>query len=220
MQKNYAKIIAYWDNIFDEEEIGIPTNSKIGIDKLDQAMDWLCEDANSIIDFGCGNGRLCFFAAMRGVKRLLGLDLSERAINKALRSSMLLLEQGIHFKRGGVYELQMVESQSFDGAILSNIIDNLYLDDAEKVLSEIARILKPSRKVFLKVNSWLTPEEIKVNGIKVLEGDMLDDGLLLLNKTTEEWKNIFGRYFVIENYEEVYYPKFDQTNRIFYLKKK
>ena len=133
---------------------------------------------------------------------------------------MLLPEQEMRFERGGVYELQMVESQSFDGAILSNIIDNLYLDDAEKVLSEIARILKPSRKVFLKVNSWLTPEEIKVNGIKVLEGDLFDDGLLLLNKTTEEWKNIFGRYFVIENYEEVYYPKFDQINRVFYLKKK
>lgn len=220
MQKNYAKIIAYWDYIFDEEEIGIPTNSKIGIDKLNNAMDWLCDDSKSIIDFGCGNGSLCFFAAMRGVKHLLGLDLSEIAINKALRSSMLLPEQEMRFERGGVYELQMVESQSFDGAILSNIIDNLYPDDAEKVLFEIARILKPSGKVFLKVNSWLTPEEIKANGIKVLEGDMLDDGLLLLNKTTEEWKKIFNRDFVVENHEEVYYPKFDQTNRIFYLHKK
>ena len=133
---------------------------------------------------------------------------------------MLLPEEEMHFERGGVYELQMVESQSFDGAILSNIIDNLYPDDAEKVLFEIARILKPSGKVFLKVNSWLTPEEIKVNGIKVLEGDMLDDGLLLLNKTTEEWKKIFNRYFVVENHEEVYYPKFDQTNRVYYLIKK
>ena len=220
MQNRYGKMIAYWDTIFDKEEISIPVNSKIGIDKLDKALDWLCEDSNSIIDFGCGNGRLCFSAAMRGVKHLLGIDLSERAINKALISAMLIPDQEIRFEHGDVYDLQSVESQSFDGAIMSNVIDNLYPDDAEKVLFEIARILKPFGKVFLKVNSWLTPEEIKVNQIEVLEGDLLDDGLLLLNKTTEEWKTIFGRYFIVENFEELYYPEFDQTNRIFYLKVK
>jgi len=53
----------------------------------------------------------------------------------------------------------------------------------------------------------------------VNEGNLLDDGLLLWNNTTEAWRKILERYFRIERYEEIYYPEHEQTNRLFLVGK-
>ncbi|WP_294344043.1 hypothetical protein [uncultured Clostridium sp.] len=57
--------------------------------------------------------------------------------------------------------------------------------------------------------------EIECN-IKVVNDNLLDDGLLLLNYTTEEWKRFFKEKFNIKRYEEIGYPKYGQYARMFF----
>ncbi|MFL0253319.1 hypothetical protein ACJDT4_23205 [Clostridium neuense] len=56
--------------------------------------------------------------------------------------------------------------------------------------------------------------------MKVIKGNLLDDGLILLNNTTEEWTKLFKRKFEIEHYEEIYYPQYEQYNRMFWIVKR
>lgn len=46
---------------------------------------------------------------------------------------------------------------------------------------------------------------------------MLDDGLYLWNQTAEEWRGLLENYFSVVEYKEIYYPEYDQYNRLFLL---
>jgi hypothetical protein len=58
-------------------------------------------------------------------------------------------------------------------------LDNLYPEDAETLLRECARLLKPGGKALIKLNPYLTKQQIKDWEIKVIEGSLLDDGYCL-----------------------------------------
>ncbi len=123
------------------------------------------------------------------------------------------------FHQGGVEALSPFSEASFDAIILSNILDNLYPEDAMLLLDECARILKTGGKVLVKLNSYLSQEQISEWKIKTIAGNLLDDGLLLWNNSTEHWREILTGHFVIEREGEVYYKEHEQTNRLFYLLK-
>ena len=123
------------------------------------------------------------------------------------------------FRLGGVERLCELAPCSLDAAVLSNILDNLYPKDAEKAIFECARVLKPDGKALVKLNDYVTEQQIIDWKIKVIEGRLLDDGMLLWNKTCEQWRALLERFFVVERYEEIYYPEHEQKNRMFLLRK-
>ena len=125
-----------------------------------------------------------------------------------------------HFIQGSIEALEEMADLSLDAIILSNILDNLYPEDVEILIREVQRILRNRGKLLIKLNSLITPERIIEWDIKVIKDNLLDDGLILLNNTTEEWENLLRRYFNIINYNKIYYPKFNQSNRMFWLTKK
>lgn len=69
----------------------------------------------------------------------------------------------------------------------------------------------------MKLNPFLTDNKIKEWNIKIIDKNLLDDGLYLWNQTTEEWSALFLKYFSIVEYNEIYYPEHDQYNRLFLL---
>jgi arsenite methyltransferase len=103
--------------------------------------------------------------------------------------------------------------------ILSNILDNLYPQDVYLVLQEVNRILKVNGKVLVKLNPFITEPQIEEWQFKIIADDLLDDGFILLNKTTNEWEEILTSYFSIHNYSEIVFPKQAQMNRLFLLLK-
>ena len=107
-------------------------------------------------------------------------------------------------------ELETIADEAFDGVVLSNIIDNLIPQDAIKVLTEVKRILKIDGKVLVKLNPFLTDNQINEWNIKIIENNFLDDGLYLWNQSTEEWIRLLENYFRILECKEIYYPEFDQ----------
>lgn len=52
----YDKNINYWNDVFSKFEAKQVTSKSVGHSDLDNALDWLCEDSNSILDFGWAMG--------------------------------------------------------------------------------------------------------------------------------------------------------------------
>lgn len=215
MYSKYDKCINQWDKIFSREVPKVPQSSSGGNETLDKGIKWLCAGTEKIVDFGCGNGTFLFLCALNGSKIHIGIDLSQEAVISAQKRREQMKVGEFYFSQGGVDKLKEIEDSSIDGVVLSNIIDNLYPDDAETLLNEVKRILKDKGKVLVKLNPYLTEEKIKEWDIKVIKDNLLDDGLILWNNTTEQWTNFLGKAFNIENYEEVYYPEYEQYNRMF-----
>ncbi|MEA4913300.1 MAG: class I SAM-dependent methyltransferase [Christensenella sp.] len=201
------------------EDATVPGQGTSGNAALDEAIAWLCGGTDRVLDFGCGNGVMQFLCAQNGTRDHVGIDLSDEAILCAQRKAAHMSAGVYRFERGGVEAFSKYPNESFDAVILSNIVDNLFPEDATQLISESARVLKAGGKVLVKLNPYLTQEQIAVWNIKAISGNLLDDGLILWNNTTEEWRDLFTPHFTVYQQEEVYYPEYKQTNRLFYLVK-
>jgi|SRR5690554_4943018 len=220
MNNKYDKCVNEWNNIFSKEIPNVPTKSTSGNETLDKGIRWICNGAEKILDFGCGNGTMLFLCAINGTKLNIGIDLSEKAIEVAEKRAEQMTQGEFDFSQGGIDKLKNIDDSEVDAVILSNIIDNLYPDDAEVLMNEVERVLKENGKVLVKVNPYVTTEQISEWNIKVVKDNLLDDGLILWNNTTDEWIKFFERKFDIRQYEEIYYPEYEQYNRMFWLVKR
>lgn len=219
MNEIYDKCVRQWDRIFEEAGCHTPTLPDTGIPDLNEALDWLCDKTSTVLDFGCGNGTLLFLCALRGTKRHIGIDLSAAGIHAAKQSAGQMMTGQYFFLHGGIEQLHKIEDESFDAIILSNILDNLAPEDSQTLIGESFRVLKPGGRVLVKLNPHLSKEEISRFDIRIISGDFLDDGLYLLNYTTEQWRAQLSPLFTIEQEMTVFFAQADQTNRIFLLKK-
>ena len=219
MTRNYNNAIKAWDEIFAAKGDTVPTKPSTGIEAFDSGLEWLCEGSDRILDFGCGDGTLLFICALMGTQYHIGVDLSEKAIEKANIRKEKFSQGAFDFIWGGAEKLKTIESASLDAVILSNIIDNLYPQDMELVLHEVHRVLKDGGKALVKLNPFITEAQIEEWQIKIIEDDLLDDGFILLNKTDQEWQAILSQYFIIHEETTIVYPEQKQTNRLFLLVK-
>lgn len=219
---DYERVLAVWDGIYASESADKIKSPSLNNAELDIALDWLCSGTTSknVLDFGCGNGVMLIKCALRGTKKHTGIDLSETAI--ALAQEMAKANPGAEydFLCGDVAALESLGSNSFDAVILANILDNLYPDDAQALLHEIHRLTKNDGKILIKLNPHLSEENIKDWNIRVIEGDLLDDGLLLWNLSRAQLDSLFEPYFTLEEYKDVYYPEHNQFNRLFLMRNK
>lgn len=218
--RDYQRCMDHWNAVFAMEDPIPPRQADTGNVALNQGLDWLCQGADRLLDFGCGNGVLLLYCALRGAKELWGVDLSPDGIaNARLRFQRAELEQ-FHLLQGGVDALAPLAPDSFDAVLLSNILDNLYPQDALELLAQSRRMLRPGGRILIKLNPWLSPEQIRAWGIQVLEGNLLDDGLLLWNNTDDQWRALIDEHFTIQAFSLLHYPEFDQVNRLILAKKR
>ena len=216
----YAKCIGFWNEVFAREVPVFPKAAKTGIEEFDAGIAWLADGLESVVDFGCGNGTLLFICRNLGTKTHIGIDLSEQAIKSAVERSRAVQNENFSFINGGTEQLKRIADNSVDAAILSNILDNLYPDDAVSALDEIHRLLKSGGKLLVKLNPFLSEKQIKEWNIKTIEGNLLDDGLLLWNNTDAEWERLFKEKFSTVAKKEIYYKEAEQINRMYLLLKK
>ena len=209
----YAKCIGFWNEVFAQEVPVFPKAAKTGIEEFDAGIAWLADGSESVVDFGCGNGTLLFICRNFGTKTHIGIDLSEQAIKSAVERSRAVQNENFSFINGGTEQLKRIADNSVDSAILSNILDNLYPDDAVSAIDEIHRLL-------IKLNPFLSEKQIKEWNIKTIEGNLLDDGLLLWNNTDAEWERLFKEKFSTVAKKEIYYKEAEQINRMYLLLKK
>lgn len=139
---DYQRCIAFWDQVFSKESDALPKEAATGNEALDRALFWLCEGSSRVLDFGCGNGSMLFLCAKNGTSEQIGIDLSQEAISCAKRKAKHAQTGTFSFQQGGVELLSSIPDASLDAIILSNIVDNLYPEDARRLLDECARISK------------------------------------------------------------------------------
>ncbi len=164
---NYKDISMYWDAVFD----GAPkftVDTKIPYPGIIDGLKWLGDNAKHVLDFGCGNGKALMVSEKFGVKSGLGIDISARGIETAsavVKDSKL--DGRFSFENGGLESLENLEADVFDGAILFNILDNLYPDDAKHLIESLSRVLKKGASVLVKLNPVY--EEAVLKRMKTLE---------------------------------------------------
>lgn len=219
---NYNDIGMYWDAVFD----GAPkftVDTKIPYPEIVDGIKWLGENADHVLDFGCGNGKALIVSAKLGVKSGLGVDISARGVEKAnevIKGTKI--EDDFSFIQGGIEALSEMEADSFDGAILFNILDNLYPDDAKLLIDELGRVLKKGASVLLKLNPVYEQSVFEEDDEfrKVAEDCYEEEsGLLFWNMDETIINEILEGHFEYVDGYDIEMTDFDTVNRMYWLKK-
>lgn len=154
-----AKSIGY-----SEEEISSAPEANLGLGCGNPTALASIKEGDTVLDLGSGAGFDCFLAVKRvGIKgKVIGVDFSEKMIEKAELNAKKLGHNNIVFLLGDIEELP-IEDNSVD-VIISNCVINLAPDKA-KVFSEAQRVLKSGGKMFVSDIVLLEEisEEIKNN---------------------------------------------------------
>jgi ubiquinone/menaquinone biosynthesis C-methylase UbiE len=220
MTEDYTTTSEYWDEIFDATPLYDPSN-KLPYESLEASIKWVADGSKNVLDFGCGNGKVTLRSLSYGTQKVYGIDLSSSAIDVANKVSKANNLQGkAEFHSGSLDKLIEFDDCSLDSVILYNIVDNLTPQDGKALLEEIHRIVSPNGKILIKLNPLLTNEQIVEYELESIEGNFFKEpsGIYLWNQTNDEWKSLFERYFTVEKYEEILFPEYEMTNRMFYLR--
>lgn len=215
----YANTINFWDKFYNPRLSYNPSES-IPIVEIEDGLRFLSENCTSVIDYGCGHGKALLRSLSYGINEGCGIDISPNAINLAKRiSKRHNLTEKVNFIRGGIDTLTSIDNQSYDGAILFNILDNIKKEDGQTLIRELHRILIDSGHVLLKLNSCLTKEECKMYDLDEVDPNFYIDtvGTFLWNISDSELDKLIDHYFKIEKRFTI--DQNNSTNRLYYLKK-
>jgi SAM-dependent methyltransferase len=106
-------------------------------DKLFSQIRDLVSHQSTIIDVGCGTGRLEFFLADK-CRALLGIDLSKRNIDRAKKTLLKYPDERISFQHSNPEEVIKSGNSKFDYAILTYVIHEVIEDERINLLREIS----------------------------------------------------------------------------------
>ena len=130
------------------------------------------QPGDKVLDACCGTGDLAV-AALRAGATVIGLDFSERMLERARRKS-----SDVEWVRGDAQQLPF-EDASFDAATVGFGVRNL--DDLERGLGELRRVLRPGGRVAIleitKPSGLLAPfYRLWFDGLVPLLGKILPGG--------------------------------------------
>ncbi|MFW5946686.1 MAG: class I SAM-dependent methyltransferase [Candidatus Natronoplasma sp.] len=218
---SYQKTVEFWNDIFSKESSDFDHRENFPFEEIEKCLDWLISDGDSVIDFGCGNGKLLMRCLAKGAERGVGIDISPEGIENGKK---LAKKNGIDDRTemlvGDVVDLEKYDDNEFDVGILSNVIDNLTPEDSRRLIEEFKRVIKPGGKIFLKLNDHMESEELEgYNAEKISENFYREEsGIYLWNLKDEDVKELLGEDLTIVDKKDVEFEEHDQINRLFYVK--
>ena len=101
-----------------------------------------------VLDIGCGLGTVSLYIANKG-NEVLGIDISEKALDAAQRSADFLGVENITFQAGDFFDAEFQEK--FDFVIAIGVLEHL-VDDS-KALWRINQLMNPGAILYLMVTS-------------------------------------------------------------------
>ena len=131
---------AYGDRFWSELD---PPWTQATNDDVRFVMDHLRPTVGSkLVDLGCGSGCFLRQAARDHSQHIVGIDANPMAIRLA-KERCAGFQDKISFQAGDIGETGF-DTAMFDGAVSLDVL--LFVPDKEKVLREVARILKPGAR--------------------------------------------------------------------------
>jgi len=103
-------------------------------------------DMDYVLDDGCGGGRYTIGLKNLGFKKIVGLDISQDAIDFAKK--MNPYPEEVSFIQGSALDLPF-EDETFDFVFCNGVLH--HTTDTEKGIKEIYRVLKPNGKCWLYI---------------------------------------------------------------------
>ncbi len=93
------------------------THTSAGLKKRDGIISGLIEPESSVLDLGCGDGRLLEFLQQTKKSRVLGIDISDEALKVAKN-------RGVPVVKADITSASFVISQEYDYIILSEVLEH------------------------------------------------------------------------------------------------
>lgn len=177
-------------------------------------------NCGNVLDYGCGDGWGSIIMAKMGCKKITSVDLSKSAVKKTIENiKMFEVSNYINAYAISSDWINAEESEKYDGFFCSNVIDVVPEEIADNILKQTKRIVKSDKKIIISLNFYLDTKS-NVNHNHEIKGRYLyRDGILrMVNRSDQEWSNIFSQYFEIEKIEHFSWPgETQESRRLFYL---
>jgi len=158
----------------------------------------------SILDIGCGYGRDAFYLLDNLRCSILGVDISEKAIDIARDAILKAGKEDVKFQCCSFTKLKEAK---FDIVFISNLYQLLKKNERKELRRTVMRTLKPEGLLFLSTLSVRDPEHYG-RGVPVCdEPDSFQDKVYLHFCTKEELVGDFAFLSIKELYEHEYYER-------------
>lgn len=104
-----------------------------------------------ILDIGCGTGDICSTLAKKYVKPLIGLDVAQEMVEWCRKKYDI---PGLSFSAGTILSLPFPDN-SFTTVLSISVIE--WIEDYEKAIREVARVLAPGGTWIVSIPNWQSP---------------------------------------------------------------
>jgi ubiquinone/menaquinone biosynthesis C-methylase UbiE len=108
-------------------------------DKLFSQINNIIEPNSKVIDVGCGTGRLSFTLANK-CNKILGIDLSEKNIERAILTLSKKPNSKISFIHSSLSEIISDGNEHFDYAVMTYVIHEVDESERDNLLEEMAQV--------------------------------------------------------------------------------
>ena len=200
MNKAYERETEMWNQVFKECTPVDLRNLDLQVETMfDEALKLFAEKTTNVLDFGCGTGDISFqYLQYQPTHKVLGIDASKTGIEFATETARLSDYKTATFLEGTDHTVKQLEENSFDGVILSNVLDVMPKDVSKEVVEDLERVLKPG-------------------GYENMGNNIYEDNhiMRLRQATTNYWKERFARFGKEIIYLEFEYPWQEGMNRLF-----
>jgi ubiquinone/menaquinone biosynthesis C-methylase UbiE len=140
------------------------------IPELETVLSKINFSNKSVLDIGCGRGEVLVYSLTKGAKKAVGIDYSNTAVDISKDTiSTSDLPEGKK-SAGYVYNMDAKSlnfpDESFDIAVLLDVIEHLYDWELKKCLSEVHRVLKPNGIIVIHTS----PNKIPMQFVRFVAG--------------------------------------------------
>ena len=224
IKQDYNRAVNLWNETYSHCKIVDLKGKNLSVEPMfDICLDIFASKCKNILDFGCGTGDIIFQCYEFGNMNYgLGVDLSQTGIDYARKMTLVNNYHGLNFDVGDISYFDSYEEGSFDGIILSNVLDVMPKDVAVTTFIRLTELLPPKGLMFVKLNPYYDKEDMKKWGMTQITDNLCEeDGVLRYRELdTVTWKHSFEKSFNIIRYLEFPYPWQEGMNRLFLLEKK